>query len=42
MLGEFQKGATAEIAEPGKSEASHTYRKMLVKTVSWVLDLKQQ
>lgn len=40
--GEFWKGTPAEIAEPGKSEASHTCRRTLLKAISGVLDLKQQ
>lgn len=39
---EFKKGDTPEIVEPGTSEASHTYRRTLLKTVSWVLNLEQQ
>lgn len=40
--GEFWDGGPAEIAEPGKSKASDTCRRTLLKTVSGVLDLKQQ
>lgn len=40
--GEFWDGGPAKIAEPGKSKASDTCRRTLLKTVSGVLDLKQQ
>lgn len=40
--GESWEGGPAEIAEPGKSEASHTCRRTLLKAVFGVLDLKQQ
>lgn len=36
------EGSTADITAPGKSEASHTYGRTLLKTVSRVLDLEQQ
>lgn len=42
MLAEFYKGATAEVVKPDKSQISHIYRRMLLKTVSWVPGLKEQ
>lgn len=40
--GEFWEGTPAEIAKPGKSEASPTCRRTFLRTVFGVFDLKQQ
>lgn len=40
--GSVSEGAAADITAPGRSEASHTYGRTLLKTVLSVLDLEQQ